>query len=860
MSAEGTATGPEADRQVFTGHAGRYVVEHRLGTGSTAIVYRVVDEEGCPRALKASLLGGAGESVDLMSEADRLERYTVTEIERFGDGEARFPRVHDRDPEGRWFVMDLAEGQTLEEVLSTGRALRPSQCVAIARRLSEALAIVEHHDERATDLKPDAIFWTRATDQLTIVDWNVVGDDTSSPGAPSHVRLVSGLLDALLARQRIAAWDGTGAAPDRWTAHPRKYPRVIVRLLRRWSTDEGVGLEEVRADLSALDTPLERACASIRDARSMNATDPTAAREAEDYAAFAALDPQRETRFRAEELLDRARGYLGDDRPRLVGLWSHLTNPTDAQKMPDPGNALELIRLRALVGVARRAPGYSDEVRRIAELFSDQLWRPAAESADRLAQTIGDADIDRLLTDVAHEGRLFADMAQALRRMDRADHRAAAESMDRVRDTLGQLAHADHFLRRFDAFQRAFEEVDAPSLDTGRTPVARPDIPDPMMEARRRFATESDTRLDGLGSLRDSEAGRALARLIDAWQSVYDASTRDARAGCARFITALQASAEHGGCLPLAELDRHGQGILRQLEDGFRSVQSREEAVDLLNLARQVLPALTSVQQALNGSALEADVRDAIRRALSGLEDRLHAWIQIADDALSAFDVCREQMRALSLSQRLVRVETLLEQAGRLGLARQLHAELVATVHRESLDLSGKYSESDVDAARVTLGLEPLQKNRSGILTGAAFLVVIALVAIAGWYVLGLIETTSHIRDANVSVGTVDAGIQPDAELAAAPDAALTATDTSFEPDESVRPDTSRPSPSTSRRNRRRPLRRNPERRRTPRGRDAGLAIPSVRIKVYSRPAEPDGATGKPRGEFPIPRGLDQGL
>ncbi|MCA9790876.1 MAG: serine/threonine protein kinase [Candidatus Eremiobacteraeota bacterium] len=141
---------------------GPYKVRGKLGQGGMAIVYEVEDRHGDIYALKVP---------QDQSERSRREWRMLYACTHPG-----IVRLHDfyesQDPElPSYLVMELLEGESLEDRLAREGKLAPAEASRLMRELFEALAYAHAQGVVHRDLKPGNVFL--AKDRLKLVDFGI---------------------------------------------------------------------------------------------------------------------------------------------------------------------------------------------------------------------------------------------------------------------------------------------------------------------------------------------------------------------------------------------------------------------------------------------------------------------------------------------------------------------------------------------------------------------------------------------------------------------------------------------------------------------------------------------------------------
>ncbi len=207
----------KSDKATYTARAG----DDLLGGGQTAAVYRVRAEDGQVYALK--WLTDAVYEQRFFQEVDWLNEFAFAP-EAYGlkrNGQLLTPRVYDEQRQGerRFFVMDLAPGQPLDEVLRRRGWLPEPAALAIAAQLARVFAALHEILRRSyLDFQPRNVFWQEQSGQIMVIDWNLL-----SPKNRVDVAADLRSIGALLYRMVLGALPSTGGADARGrvAAHER---------------------------------------------------------------------------------------------------------------------------------------------------------------------------------------------------------------------------------------------------------------------------------------------------------------------------------------------------------------------------------------------------------------------------------------------------------------------------------------------------------------------------------------------------------------------------------------------------------------------------------------------------------------
>jgi serine/threonine protein kinase len=186
---------------------GDYLVTSVLGSGATSIVYRAVHHaHGQPVAIK--VMCSSREAVD---PSPRIERFlTEVELLRTLDGCPYVVQLHEWgfvDQRQPYYVMDVIEGETLEQVIQWREPYTSAEAFLLLQQLCIALQAVHTRGVLHLDLKPS----------------NILLREERSPG----VVLLDFGIAALLGKGRktktLAAGTPLFAAPEQAAIRPERF-------------------------------------------------------------------------------------------------------------------------------------------------------------------------------------------------------------------------------------------------------------------------------------------------------------------------------------------------------------------------------------------------------------------------------------------------------------------------------------------------------------------------------------------------------------------------------------------------------------------------------------------------------------
>ena len=150
--------------------ANRYRLEATIGRGGMGVVHRAIDQE-LERAVAVKLLSGGQSDV-------AFDRFIVEAKRTAAVRHPSIVEVFDvgKDGEDAFLVMELLEGQTLEERIVKGPPLSPTEVIAIAGPICDALAAAHDAGLVHRDLKPANVFLVHTPDgepRVKLLDFGI---------------------------------------------------------------------------------------------------------------------------------------------------------------------------------------------------------------------------------------------------------------------------------------------------------------------------------------------------------------------------------------------------------------------------------------------------------------------------------------------------------------------------------------------------------------------------------------------------------------------------------------------------------------------------------------------------------------
>lgn len=251
-AAEQPLSGWPGDPLIGRSVAGRYRIERRIGVGGMGVVYRAVDREGQPVAVK-TLHAHYGQSDEMVRRFRREARMAallkgphVCQIHESGEL-----------PDGTLFyAMELVLGRSLTQILEEDGALPVPEAVDLLRQLAQGLDEAHELGLVHRDLKPDNLIVSvsgRGFRRLRILDFGIVKvlDKNIGTVGQTGTDKVFGTLEYMAPEQAQAAKQVDRRA-DIYAAGVIMFAMLANRLPFSGDNPHAVMIARIRKDAPAL--------------------------------------------------------------------------------------------------------------------------------------------------------------------------------------------------------------------------------------------------------------------------------------------------------------------------------------------------------------------------------------------------------------------------------------------------------------------------------------------------------------------------------------------------------------------------------------------------------------------------------
>jgi serine/threonine protein kinase len=193
---------------------GRYRLAERIGSGPSGTVWRARDEQdGRQVAVKEPRLTGESDDEEWQRAAHRLlhEARAAARVDH-----PAAVAIHDVFLEGElpWVVMELVEGESLQEALAAHGPLAPAEAARIGLAVLGALHAAHCVGIVHRDLKPSNVLLEAGGERVVLTDFGIGAGQQGHTG--SHGGDGSGGFGGFVAPE-CAAGRGAGPASDLWS-------------------------------------------------------------------------------------------------------------------------------------------------------------------------------------------------------------------------------------------------------------------------------------------------------------------------------------------------------------------------------------------------------------------------------------------------------------------------------------------------------------------------------------------------------------------------------------------------------------------------------------------------------------------
>lgn len=167
---------------------GRYKILSEIGEGAMAMVYKAYDP-GIDRTLALKIL-----KPESCQNQDVLSRFMR---EARAAGSLNHPNIVTVFDVGQvsnrpYIVMELLEGQTLEQVLESGKRMPPEKTVSIGIQLANALHYAHENGIVHRDIKPSNILLTTSETMIKIADFGIARVNDPNSAEQTQVGMMLG--------------------------------------------------------------------------------------------------------------------------------------------------------------------------------------------------------------------------------------------------------------------------------------------------------------------------------------------------------------------------------------------------------------------------------------------------------------------------------------------------------------------------------------------------------------------------------------------------------------------------------------------------------------------------------------------
>ena len=236
-------TSERARARVGTTVDGKWHLDDLLGVGGMACVYAATHRNGTRAAIKVL-------NPDIALNTDAKTRFMREGYVANKIGHPRVVLVQDDDeaPDGTvYLVMELLEGQTLQNVIADGKVLGMREVLRIARDILEVLDAAHAKEVIHRDLKPGNLFLLR-DGTVKLLDFGVAKvRESTVVGVPNVTTLSAmGTPGFMPPEQARGRWDSVDGRADLWALGAT----MFALLSRRYVHEEETPNEQLLAAMT----------------------------------------------------------------------------------------------------------------------------------------------------------------------------------------------------------------------------------------------------------------------------------------------------------------------------------------------------------------------------------------------------------------------------------------------------------------------------------------------------------------------------------------------------------------------------------------------------------------------------------
>jgi eukaryotic-like serine/threonine-protein kinase len=159
--------------------AGRYELQKRLGAGGTSMVFQAMDRQSSPPKKVAVKIFDLS-YLQMFGKSDQISRFLreAYQLSRLNHPNIISLLDFGKTPDDRYYIApEYVDGQTLQELLLTGKELNEDSVVYIAYEVARTLHYLHEHQVVHRDLKPNNIMIT-PEGSVKLIDFGLARTNT----------------------------------------------------------------------------------------------------------------------------------------------------------------------------------------------------------------------------------------------------------------------------------------------------------------------------------------------------------------------------------------------------------------------------------------------------------------------------------------------------------------------------------------------------------------------------------------------------------------------------------------------------------------------------------------------------------